>query len=1197
MFRIICAFLIVASTPTSFLKAEEPAPPDYNTHILPIFVKHCTGCHNAQDAEGKLVLESYDKLLVGGSRGAAIVPGRSEQSRLVLLMEGRAKPAMPPEGNDAPKPAEIALIKAWIDAGAKSPTGAAPDPTKLVTPKVELKTQPRLPINAAAWSPDGRLIALAGYGRVQLISPQTQNVVRELKDHRGNVNDVAFSNDGRLLAAAAGEPGLFGEVRLWNVADGSLSKVLTGHRDCLYAVAVSPDAHTVATGSYDEQVRLWDTESGQEQRHLAGHNGAIFALAFARNGQLLASASSDRTVKLWDAKTGERLDTRGESLKEIYTLAFHPNGRRLAAGGVDNRIRVWQIGPAAKEGDNPLLYSRFAHEGAIVRLAWSADGRWLASSAEDRTVKLWNAGKMVERHVLPPQSDTPAALAFSPDNESLFVGRLDGTFANYSVQTGKPIETVLAMADDVKKPEEPKPTPPPKPELTSLTPRGVERGKATRVKLSGKGLAQISEISFSNAKVTGKLIEDAKNSATAAWIEVSAADDLPRGSYDLTVKTPGGASGAMKLQVDDLPQVEEREPNNTSPAAASVALPSGNWGLIGEKGDVDHFSFEARRGETIVLDLAAQSLGSKLNAVLTLLDGRGRVMSAANDFDGQSDPLLAFTAPADGRYIVRVGDLMLAGSAEHFYRLSIGAFPYVTAVYPLSVPANQETQVELIGYNLPKERKVAVKAGASGEVRVPLEIPQARSRREAKVLVGTLPESLEAEPNDRPQQATRVAAPGTVNGRLDAAEGTDADLFRFESQAGQTWVIETDAARRGSPIDTRIEVLSALGQPIPRLLLQAVRDSYITFRPIDSQAIDARVKNWEEMELNELLYMQGEVCKLFRMPQGPDSGFQFYGIGGKRRGYFDTSATTHAMDEPCYIVEPQAPGAKLVPNGLPVFPLYYANDDDGDRKLGRDSRLMFTAPAAGEYLVRVADVRELQGERFGYRLTIREPKPDFTVTLGGANPTINAGSGKGITLSADRSDGFDGDIAVEISGLPPGFSVSGPLVIQSGHLDAKAVVYAAEDAPKPTEENWNLTKVVARADINGSLVEKSVNNLGKLTLAEKPNLRVFLEPAELTIAPGTTITATVRVERNGFKDRVQFAVDNLPHGVIVDNIGLSGVLIPEGQTERQIFLKAAPWVPATSRPFHAVATNAGAQASAPVILHVRSGENVAAAEK
>jgi hypothetical protein len=80
------------------------------------------------------------------------------------------------------------------------------------------------------------------------------------------------------------------------------------------------------------------------------------------------------------------------------------------------------------------------------------------------------------------------------------------------------------------------------------------------------------------------------------------------------------------------------------------------------------------------------------------------------------------------------------------------------------------------------------------------------------------------------------------------------------------------------------------------------------------------------------------------MPQGPDSGFQFYKSQGKRRLYFDSSATIHALGEPVYIVEPYAPGVKLIENGLPVFPLYYSNDDDADRKLGTDSQLTFTAP-------------------------------------------------------------------------------------------------------------------------------------------------------------------------------------------------------------------------------------------------------------
>src|SRR5204863_984959 len=106
------------------------------------------------------------------------------------------------------------------------------------------------------------------------------------------------------------------------------------------------------------------------------------------------------------------------------------------------------------------------------------------------------------------------------------------------------------------------------------------------------------------------------------------------------------------------------------------------------------------------------------------------------------------------------------------------------------------------------------------------------------------------------------------------------------------------------------------------------------------------------------------------------------------------------------------------------------NDDDADRKLGTDSKLFFTAPKDGAYLVRVSDTRAFGGDRFTYRLVVRPAKPDFKVTLNGANPTVNSGSGRSFSVTADRTDGFDGDISVDISKLPKGFSASTPLVIQ-----------------------------------------------------------------------------------------------------------------------------------------------------------------------
>ena len=83
-------------------------------------------------------------------------------------------------------------------------------------------------------------------------------------------------------------------------------------------------------------------------------------------------------------------------------------------------------------------------------------------------------------------------------------------------------------------------------------------------------------------------------------------------------------------------------------------LPADVWGVLDRQGDVDHFAFDAKAGQTLVFDLAASTIGSKANAVLTLFDAqRPRASPTNNDFDGATDPLLAVHVPADGRYAMR----------------------------------------------------------------------------------------------------------------------------------------------------------------------------------------------------------------------------------------------------------------------------------------------------------------------------------------------------------------------------------------------------------------------------------------------------------------------------------------------------------------------------------------------------------------
>jgi hypothetical protein len=763
-------------------------------------------------------------------------------------------------------------------------------------------------------------------------------------------------------------------------------------------------------------------------------------------------------------------------------------------------------------------------------------------------------------------------------------------------------QAVLSAPKRAKMPA-PKPVPVGKPEIFQIEPRGIQSGTAARVLLIGTNLDQLSSVFSSKSELRGTLLDEPAATATNAWLELTAQTTLARGAYEISIKSTNAESSKVKIYVDDLPQLSEEAV--ASNQTKVLPLETDFWGTLSKPGDEDDVFIPAAENQSLVLDLAARTIGSKAIPMLTIFDATGKLVGSNSGFDG-SDPLIHFKVPSTGRYRIHINDRISGGSKEHFYRLTVGEFPMVVGCYPLGVETGKTAAIQLIGFNLPAKKSVQVKAGKIGEMEVPIDPGQMRTRKAFKLVVSAGPELVEQEPNDDPAHAMKIPMPGVVNGRIKretAATHPDADVFAFDGRAGQALVIETDAARRGSPVDTLIEVLHADGKPVQRLLLQAVRDSHLTFRQIDSVTDDLRVENWQEMELNQLMYLQGEVCKIFRMPQGPDSGFQFYNTQAKRRNYFDTSPVAHALDEAVYIVEPHPPGAKLVPNGLPSFPLYYANDDDSDRKLGSDSRLLFNPPADGKYLVRVTDTRGLEGDTFGYRLILREAKPDFKVTLAGVNPSIPPGAGKQFTLSADRSDGFDDDIRVDITGLPPGFTASTPVVIQAGHLEAKGTIFASFDATAPAATNESLTKVIASSSIQGKPATKEVNNFGKISLAPKPKLFVAIEPYdpaqtnfvehaasdkpdEITIAPGQTIPAWLKIKRNGHDDLVSFTVESLPHGVIVDNIGLNGVLIPKGESRRQIFLTAAKWVPEVDRLCFAEAKQAEVPTSRPLLLHV-----------
>jgi len=1162
--------------------------------LEPLLQEHCVECHEAKEPEGGLVLESAVDLLKGGESGPAIVAGKSAESLLVKVLEGNwgkigKNQFMPPGKREKLKPGQIALFKQWIDSGAPLPV-AASAPRELTVPRIEPRGTPRRPVNALAFEPNARLLAVARSDAVDLLSLDSRAVVRSLTGFRGSANAVVFSPDGQTVLAGTGDA-TGGEVQQWKVSEGTPIRVLGRHKDAVYALAITSDGQTLATGGYDYAIKLWALSDGAERTHITANQGAIMGLAFRADGRLLASVGYDRTAKIYDAVSGTRLETFGQALKELNAVAFSPDGSTLLTGGNDNRIRSYRIGSEGKEGSNELVATVFAHEGAILRLAYSPDGRTVASSADDRTVKLFDAPELKPRLTLERQPDWPTALVFA-GNDVLIVGRADGSLAFVNPADGQPAQR-------------------PKPELLRTVPRGVERGTTAPIRLVGKNLDQVSVVSLYRG---GKLwstqapeVVDGQPSIT-----VNPTMDEPLGAWEISVGNGTVESGRVKLWVDDLPQLELTV--LTGATAAPLAWPGSTWLTLEEAGMVAHLEFQAKSGQTLVLDVAAQRLGAKGDLNLTLLDDQGRTVAANDTYAGQADPLLVFRVPADGTYRLRLAEATYAGSADHFARLSLGELPLVTGIFPLTVSTNTATEVEVLGVNLRRSDRIKLATGRAGEQGLPEPAREWRSRREWKFEVSEFPTPLEVEPNEAPSQATSVPIPVAVNGRLKT-KGTDSgskspglaspsraepdeDFFRFQPNQGVTYVLETSASRRGSPVDTRIEVLWSDGRPVEQVRLQALRNSAITFRPETSDETGIRFENWEEMELNDLLWCGGEVMKLFRAPQGPDSDSALYSANGMRRGFFDTTPMAHYLEEPVFFVKPLAAGEKPVPNGLPVFTLNTVNEDAALRDIGTDSRIHFTAPAGGEFLVRVTDARQFSGPEFAYTLVIREAQPDFVVTLNGASPVVAAGSGQSFNFSVKRQDGFEGAIRLALNHLPTGWTVAGPLVIEAGHSSMSATLNVAPNAGQPSEAEWDAVTVVATADVEGRPVAVAVNTLGRPKLAKDvPKLLVQLEPIEsgrtnamglpvVEIAPGGTARAKLRIVRQGFDGVVTFSMDNLPHGVIVENLGLNGITFLAGENEREISLSAVKWVTHSERPFYAVENQVGRQTSQPLLLRV-----------
>ncbi len=379
--------LIAPAASADDAKAPAAESVSYYKQIRPILQANCQGCHQPSKANAAYVMTSFDRLVKGGESGEpAIVPGKPEESALLdQITAGADGKALMPKDKPALAATDVELVKRWIAAGAVDDT-----PANAVVrydrehPPVYAR-QPVVP--ALDYSPDGSLLAVAGFHEVLLWKADGSELVGRLIGLSERVESLAFSPDGTRLAVTGGQPARMGEVQVWDVAKRTLLLSVPVTFDTVYGVSWSPDGNRLAFGCGDNSVRAIDAKTGESVLFMGSHNDWALDTVFTADGSHVVSVGRDMAAKLTEVATQRFVDnitsiTPGALKGGIGTVARHPERDEVVVGGSDGVPKLYRVfrQTARVIGDDSNLIRRFdPMRGRVTGVDVSADGKRIAA--------------------------------------------------------------------------------------------------------------------------------------------------------------------------------------------------------------------------------------------------------------------------------------------------------------------------------------------------------------------------------------------------------------------------------------------------------------------------------------------------------------------------------------------------------------------------------------------------------------------------------------------------------------------------------------------------------------------------------------------------------------------------------------------------------------------------------------------------
>ena len=428
----VAATVLLGAAP---LASAQDTPVSFRNDIAPVLAKKCVACHSPEKTKGGFQLHTFAALSKGAdSKSPTVTAGQPEKSELFLRLVAPDPDDRMPQKDDPLPPAQIALIRRWIQEGAKFD---GPDPSAPLATLIPREPHPLppeiyphpVPVLALAFSPDGREVATGGYHEILFWNSSDGKLLRRLKNLAERTQHLAYSPDGSWLAAASGTPGKIGEIKLFHPRTGEEIKTLVTTPDAQFAVVFSPDGARLAAGGADNAIRIFNVASGAQERLIEQHADWVFSLAWSPDGARIASASRDKSARLFDAATGQMEHAYLGHNEAVFDVVFSPDGKRIISAGRDKKIHLWQ-------DDAPKKASEISgFDGDVLALA--GDGPNIFSAGADKKIRQHSIAKGELVRTFSGHHDWVYSLAVNRETGKLASGGYDGEVRIWSLDTGK----------------------------------------------------------------------------------------------------------------------------------------------------------------------------------------------------------------------------------------------------------------------------------------------------------------------------------------------------------------------------------------------------------------------------------------------------------------------------------------------------------------------------------------------------------------------------------------------------------------------------------------------------------------------------------------------------------------------------------------------------------------------------------------